>query len=95
MLRDELTITQIALSAALLSFILLTITNVQLGRALLHSFLIFIFSYSGIYGYYILYHHAKHYVRKREYELRRHAIAEEKRRQENERPRSASERIGL
>lgn len=95
MSRDELMITQIALSVALLSFILLMVTHAEVGRALVHSFLIFIISYSGVYGYYVLYHHSRHYLRKREHEMRRHAAAEEQQRQDSERLRSASERIGL
>lgn len=95
MSRDELMITQIALSVALLSFILLMVTHGEVGRALVYSFLIFIVSYSGVYGYYVLYHHARHYMRRREYEIRRRAATEEQQRQDNEPLRSASERIGL
>jgi hypothetical protein len=95
MSRDDALITQLALCAALLSFILLMMNHAMFDRALLHSFLVFVFTYSFSYGVYLLYHKAKHRLHRMEIEEQKRLAAEQRKMREGERSRSASERLGL
>ena len=95
MSKDDALITQFSLCAALLSFILSMMSHFKIDRALLHGFLIFIFSYSIIYATYLFYQHVKHRVHRMELEAQRRLAEEKKALRENERKRSAAERLGL
>lgn len=95
MSRDDVLITQFSLCAALMSFILSMTNHFKIDRALLYSFLIFIFSYSITYAAYIFYQHVKHRMHKLDLEERRRFAEEKKALRESDRKRSAAERIGL
>jgi amino acid permease len=95
MSRDDALITQVALCAALLSFILFMSNEVQIDRALMHGFLIFIFSYTLIYASYLFYHRVKIHLHRMEIEEQKRKVKEEKEQRKKEQPLTASERIGL
>jgi hypothetical protein len=95
MSRDDILITQFSLCAALLSFLLSMMSHFKIDRALLHSFLIFIFSYSIIYAAYLFYQHVRYRMHRMELEAQKRLAEEKKAMRENSRRRSATERLGL
>jgi len=95
MSRDDVLITQTALSLALLAFVLQAIQHADFGRIALHSFLVFIFAYTVIYASYVLHFRIKQHLRRMEVEEHKRKTTEEKMRRDRERPRSAAERIGI